>query len=305
MNDTQIKTRVKLLIEQSINGLDPENPKIDFKRDWYDLKNKYSICEFLKDTTSIANTNGFDGLIIIGFDSRDNSYHNSQFSNCGLKDSSEIQNIILKNCSDPFTVNTYDIVINNNPISVIHIPQYLQKPILIRRYVKQIKGGIKEEYQRIFVRKNTRTDLATKNDINLMYFERSYLKPSYECEICLVNYKISYTTADLGEIHINRVFLNLTVENLGVRGLTFIDFYIILRTDDFKEYQFTGGNMMFNQKNISGLIYKQVKQQETATLSITSNDKRYPENIQEKNVIEIELVLTLSNNHRFTEIFRL
>lgn len=305
VDEATVKSKIKQFIDQSLQGLEPENPKIDFKRRWYNLTNKFSISEFLRDTTAIINTNGFDGFIVIGYDSKDKSFHHSKFSDCGLMDTSHMQNLIIKNCSDIFTLNSYDLIIDSNPISVIHLPQYLNKPVLLRRFVKEIKSGIKEEFQRIFVRKNTRTDYANKNDIDMMYFERSYIKPTYECEISLINFSIGRSNQRVNSKIVTYGSLELAIENLGVRGLTFKSFEVQVTTKQSKEYSLNGGSMYFNGVNSHKIITKQVMQNQTSIAEILFSSLDIEENLIPSNIEEVVVNLTLTNNHIFKKVFEL
>jgi len=165
MEESEIKAKVKSYINKSIDGLEVESPKIDFKRQWYDLKDKKGVNEFIKDITSIANTYGLNGYIIIGFDEKDKTFHNAKFEDTNLNDSNEIPNMISKHCSDLFDVNTYDFEIDGHYISVIHIPPTLIKPIVILKHKSfDTNGEVKVQKNKILVRKNTSTVEASKYD---------------------------------------------------------------------------------------------------------------------------------------------
>lgn len=188
MTREQIEKQVAKYLTDSINGLDVENPKVDFKRQWYDLTDIESINEFLKDTTAIANTVGLDGFIIIGFDDKTKSFHNTIFKDSNLNDSSRIPDIIIKRCSNLFDLNTYDIVFNGSNLSIIHIPPTLEKPIFIINYQKKkTDTGIPH---RVFIRKNSTVREASKYDIEMMFYDRKNIQPEYDIDINL--YAIAY-----------------------------------------------------------------------------------------------------------------
>ena len=74
-------------VVKSINGIEIESPKVDFKSKWYNLKEKKEIYEFLKDVTSIANTQDTgvkakDALLtaIAGLSTTFNSKFNKDFA---------------------------------------------------------------------------------------------------------------------------------------------------------------------------------------------------------------------------------
>lgn len=196
MNKDKIEQIVKQSINQSIAGQEIENKKFDFKKKWYDLTDKKGINEFLKDTSSIANTFGLDGLIVIGFDDKTKVFEDSVFSNCGLKDKSQIYQVLIKRLSHPFDINIYDFEINKHQVSIIHIPPTLEKPFLIKNYQTYHKDGKekKREEHKIFVRKDAGTFPATKYDIDLMYYDRKNfnIQKSYDVEVNLTDYNFYF-----------------------------------------------------------------------------------------------------------------
>jgi hypothetical protein len=105
-------------IDQDLGGQEIENPKCDFKAKWNDLQTSKDINEFLKDTSAIANTFGLDGFIIIGYDSKKKCYTQASFSNCNLKDTSYISDLVNKKIDRLFDIAVYDFIINGNKISV-------------------------------------------------------------------------------------------------------------------------------------------------------------------------------------------
>ncbi len=197
MTREQIEKQVAKYLTDSINGLDVENPKVDFKRQWYDLTELEGINEFLKDTTAIANTVGLEGFIIIGFDDKNKSFHPATFRDSNLSDSSKVPDLLIKKCSNLFDLNTYDIDFNGNHLSIIHVPPTLEKPIFIINYQKKDKkGDTKNESQRVFIRKNSTVREASKYDIEMMFYDRKNIQPEYDIDINLyqIIYMSSYNT---------------------------------------------------------------------------------------------------------------
>ena len=119
MERNTIETLVTSYIDQDLGGQEIENPKFDFKAKWYDLQKPKDINEFLKDTSAIANTFGLDGFIIIGYDSKLKSFNQVSFSDCNLKDSSHLNDLINKRVDRLFDIAVYDLLVNNNKISVM------------------------------------------------------------------------------------------------------------------------------------------------------------------------------------------
>lgn len=217
MNRDQIKSTVTDHLNQALAGLESEHPKFDFKFKWYNLKEKKDENEFLKDTTAMANTVGLDGFIVIGFDDKSMKFNDSTFSDSELKDSNEINSLIVKRSSEAFDLNTYDFEIDNHKLSVIHIPPCLHKPILIKNFQTFDKNGNikKEEKQRTFVRKNTSTFPASKYDIDLMYYDRKNIIPDYELFIDI----ISFSSRDYKD-GTTQLEIGFTIENIGRRALS-------------------------------------------------------------------------------------
>jgi hypothetical protein len=228
MTREQIEKTVAKYIIDSQNGLEIENPKVDFKRQWYDLSDSDGINEFLKDTTAIANTVGFDGYIIIGFDDKKNEFYDATFSNSKLKDSSQIPDIIIRGCSNLFDVNTYDIEYQGKLLSIIQIPLTLEKPVFIKNYTKK-KGETGIEH-RVFVRKNTAVRPASKYDIEMMFYDRKNSQPEYDfdmqiIEIGVINRFQSSTKLEIG--------IRFYYENIGRKSISILSLTLRLKTKSY------------------------------------------------------------------------
>jgi len=233
MERSTIETLVTSYIEQDLGGQEIENPKCDFKAKWYDLQTPKDINEFLKDTSAIANTFGLDGFIIIGYDSKLKSFTQATFSDSNLKDTSYLNDLINKKIDRLFDIAVYDFLINNNKISVLHIPPSVDKPHVIRNYQTFDKTNNigKEEQHRIFVRKNTSTYPASKNDIELMFYDRKNIIPDYKilCSFHTDTLNISASSHHNGEqreISSVKAGMNLVFENLGKRPVAIIEIQI-------------------------------------------------------------------------------
>ena len=215
MTEEQLIPIIKNYLNHSNQGLDKENPKFDFKRKWYDLTNQNEINEFLKDTTSIANTVGLDGFIIIGFDEKGKRYYSAKFPDCKLRDSNELNGLIIKRVDRLFQISHYNIVIDNNQLSILHIPPSFDKPHVIRNYIYK-KG--KEEVHRIWVRHGTTTRIATKYDIDFMNYDKKNLIPEYLIYMSssIKGYVPNLEPSSNVESRI-KLNLNLNFENAGHR----------------------------------------------------------------------------------------
>lgn len=303
MDKESIEKKIRVLLSHSKEGLEIESPKIDFKLKWYDLTSKPNISEFIKDTTAIANTVGTDGFIIIGFDDKAKNYEDATFKDCRLKDSSDIPNLIIKNCSNLFDLTTYDLIIDNHKISVIHIPPTLEKPIVILNHKTYKKGNPNpnQEPHRIFVRKNTRTYPATKNDLELIYYDRKNIQPEYQYIIDIMEVKRirSHKKEKLSSINIQ-----FSMENLGKRFIAIKKAVLVIENTSSKEH------LELHEKEI------------IVDFEVVNYTKKIKCSIEKNKVVEVEMnfvedfkgdidslrgydkmkmIFTLSNNRNFIE----
>ncbi|MEZ4850876.1 MAG: ATP-binding protein [Bacteroidia bacterium] len=240
---------VKIELENSGNNLSVEYSKLDFKRDWYNLKSDQGIQEFLKDTVAMVNTVGLDGIIVIGFDDKTKKFHECNFYDSKLNDPSELLGIISKNISYPFSIDAYDISsINGKRISIIHLPPSFEKPHVLKSF-RTYKGGDlnREELQRILVRKGSKRDFATKSDLELMLYDRKNIEPDYRIFL-------STTRLDKIEPHNKCVKFtcDLSIENSGKRPMAISQIELKLQyyNEDWEEYIFSSYQVV--QPNLLG-----------------------------------------------------
>jgi hypothetical protein len=181
MTRVEIVNFVSSYLNQSLDGLEVENAKFDFKRSWYNLGDSKGKSEFLKDTSAIANTFGPDGFIVIGFDDKRKEFEDCEFRQSGLRDTSMIPDLINKSVDRLFTIDYYEEVINGKRLGILHIPPSIDKPHVIRSYrTINKRGDEREELHKIFVRKNSQTFPASKYDLDLMYYDRKNVVPEYQ-----------------------------------------------------------------------------------------------------------------------------
>jgi hypothetical protein len=239
MDKESITRLITSYIEQANDGLEIENPKCDFKAKWYDLTIPKDINEFVKDTTAIANTFGLDGVIVIGYDPKSKMFHSSVFSDSKLKDSSLIVDLINKRVDRMFEISTYDLQILESNLSVIHIPPSIDKPHVIRNYQTFDRNGniAKEEQHKIFVRKNTSTHPASKNDLELMFYDRKNIMPDYKliCNSHFSSINLSISSHDDGTRRVVdkiKGSINFIFENIGRRPIAIRQIQISLSLYD-------------------------------------------------------------------------
>lgn len=290
MNREQIERQVIKYLTDSLNGLEVENPKVDFKRQWYNLTDLESINEFLKDTTAIANTVGLDGFIIIGFDDKNKTFHNTTFKDSLLSDSSRIPDIIIKRCSNLFDLNTYDIDFNGNYLSVIHIPPTLEKPIFITNYQKKkTDTGIPH---RVFIRKNSTVREASKYDIEMMFYDRKNIQPEYDIELQLAEIKLATPMQSNGSFSL---YIKFHYENLGRKSISVNNITLILDIGVYElksdYYNYSSTDVLTISKNSNGIT----------SLSkfdfIQNKDKQVIFDISKGNINKISAVVKINNGN--------
>lgn len=235
--DSNIQNIIFSYIEQALAGLSKENPKLDFKRKWPNLKGKPGLNEFLKDTSAMANTVGLDGFLIFGYDEKAKEFYDTSFVDSGFKDTNEITGLINRCIDRAFILNIEDFIYNNHKLSLIHIPPSFDKPHSIRNYQTFDKDGNikKEELHRIFVRKGTTISEATKYDLDFIYYDRKNITPDYRLFISMTTAFTGFKRID-GYESFNG---DIIIENAGLRPVLIagFNFAIPLQTGlkDFPE----------------------------------------------------------------------
>jgi hypothetical protein len=290
-------------ILQSINGLEVENPKVDFKKRWYDLKTKKGINEFLKDATSIANTVGLEGFMIIGYDEKSRIIEGTSFKDCGLKDESDLQFLIVKHCSHLFDINYRELEYQEKIIGILNIPPTLEKPIFIKNYQTFDKdGNIKKEIeQRVFVRKGTATFPANKTDFDLMYYDRKNIQPEYSYDFTITGINIHKNDGKRSTVNDKLLFylcdLKYVLENLGRRAIS-IQHYILTCRKAELEVKFHYFIEMSNKQGLYGpyeFVAHVCRSGEVITKVIRFEASSINSNLSVEYFDEFELEIILSN----------
>jgi len=223
MNIQQITKIIEPIILQSFDGQDIENNKIECKSKWWDLKNLGGLYEFLKDTCAIVNTFGLDGFIIIGYNDKTKEFSDAQFSDSGCKDNAEIRHLLIKHVDTVFDLNTFDINLNGNKLSILHIPPSIEKPHVLKVYKQENKSGTKEEFNKIYIRKNTANYVASKNDIDIMYYDRKNIVAEQKLLISVKKQTMGIRGTSMGGVYNNMAITpTLIFENQGIRPIAII-----------------------------------------------------------------------------------
>ena len=216
MTEDEIKRIVTKYIYQAFEGMSKENNKFDFKKSWYNLKEDLEVNEFLKDISAMVNTPGPDGFIVIGFDDKSKEYNPSIFLDSKLKDKNEIPGILIRRIDHAFDINIYDIKIDENKLSVIHIPPSYSKPHFLKNYKSKSN---KEEQHRIFVRNDTTTKIAGRIDLERMLWDNKNVEPEYGIEMSVNKSSMVFNTTTNTYGNFELTLSGLVVENIGKRNL--------------------------------------------------------------------------------------
>jgi hypothetical protein len=184
-----IEDKIKSIVEEIhvrlTAGMEIENPNTEIKREWYNLikageNYKQDTSGFISELTAIANNCGpWDGFLIIGI-AKGGELNNSPFSQCGLRDESDLHNLIIKTVDKPFSVSVISVTTNidgsDKHLSVIHIPKSLNKPHVMFEYWTS-KTIVYKNYTPVKVGSSVRS--ATRSHLDMMYFDNQKIVPDY------------------------------------------------------------------------------------------------------------------------------
>lgn len=304
MEISKIIDLVKEQINNSRAGKKSEHPKFDFKYKWYDLSSKSKpYYEFLKDSTAIANTLGYDGFLVIGYDDKRDLLKNSPMLDSGLNDSLKILELLNKNIVEPFQVTFHEIEFEGVILSVIHIPPSISKPHLIKEYRRFKKDGTEIiELNKVFVRKDTGTYPANKYDIDLMYYDRKNVKPEYQVVIDTIqcNISIHRLRALEGPSRQSRLSIEFTIENIGLRPISIKEFTIMVENNKRVPFSLIGKFTMHGIKPVSPreLLLKPGEMQYFEKLVFVTNIIYEKSNLdlQINDQTKLDAILRLTNN---------
>ena len=216
------------------NGEQVEENKIELKREWYKFYDKddrkKAESEFLKDISAIANTPGPTGYLLIGIDEKTVKLTNSPFSECGLKDESDLYKLVVKSVDKPIEFELSEITYKNGRdsfiISVMIVPPSLDKPHIISKYYS--KNG-QEIQNYIPVKKLTGVFPASRSDLEFMYYDRKNIEPEFALEILLYKPKLLINSS-YNEINID---FQLCFQNYGRKPITIVDIKINIDEIEF------------------------------------------------------------------------
>lgn len=228
MDIKKLKRDIESTVLKALDQQEIENPKFECKREWYRLKLPQGISEFIKDASAMANTVGLDGYIVIGVDTKSGQLYNTGFSDSGLKDVTELYQILIRNLSNAFAIDYYVVEVNGYKLGVLHIPPSREKPHVINLHTIYDKnGGVRSnEQNRILIRKATGIYPANKYDIDFMYYDRKNVLPEYELHAAvdldslLMRVNPGPLNGDLQPTASIMGVVTITLENTGFRTIS-------------------------------------------------------------------------------------
>jgi predicted HTH transcriptional regulator len=142
-----------------------EGPKLDFKRQPWNLDTNEGKGEFIKDILAMANASGLTGYLILGV-GNESSRPLESIENYGLREERLQQ--IAKDYVEPPIVFTYgETNFHDKTIGFIIIPPSGARPHWAKR---QISGSLRD--RTFYTRRGSTTDFATLNEVEQMFRER-------------------------------------------------------------------------------------------------------------------------------------
>ena len=213
MNEAQIKTIISGYLIDAQAKMTKENPKLDFKAKWYNLKDDGDINEFIKDTSAIANTPGLDGFVVIGYDEGSDSFSDAYFTHSNLSDTSELTGLLMKRVDRAYHLSCIDMEIDGHHLSILHIPPSFDKPHVIKNYQKRGKPAVEH---RVFIRNGSVTRVATKYDFDFMDYDRKNNTPDYAIFISTSKISLHPSHGNDGRIQLE---MAMVIENSGIRPI--------------------------------------------------------------------------------------
>ena len=219
MIDEKFIKDLLLKIEQKLNV---ENDKLDLKQKWYDLTKPEQREELCKDISAIANTTGYeDGYIIIGIDEGTGKLYDSPFSKSGLNDLDKMRGIVVRMVDRPADYTLQEIQIldkkdkKKKTLSIIKIPPSLSKPHMLKSF--------KNRDHYIPIKKSTGTHPATRDDLEMMFYDRSKIEPENRITMNVYEKKIEFNSDKYEEGILILPVVKLVIDNSGTRPCAIAD----------------------------------------------------------------------------------
>jgi hypothetical protein len=206
--------------EKLAAGLSVEHPNTELKRQWPNLSKsnpdfRTESSKFVRELAAIANNCGpWNGYLIVGLESS-GIIIDAPFKDSGLRDESELQNLIVRSVSRQFSLTCFNILTTisgeNKSVTVIEIPRSTDKPHVMYEYATAKASHVNY----VPVKKGSRIDPAGKFDLDAMYFDNMKSVPEYALDIKVPGGR---TSVDVKQ-NATRLEFSVTFENYGRKPL--------------------------------------------------------------------------------------
>lgn len=250
-SDDEVRNQVRGYIEMAKRNQSVESDKLDFKRQWYNLKDDKDVMEIMKDTSAIANTPGGDGYIVLGVDSKGKIY-DTTFSDSGLSDEKYFHDMFNKHMDTPFRIRIVEDSFNGKKYSILHIPPSNGKPHLIKMHLtyKANKSSDKNEVSSqvenaIFVRRGGNNRRPLRAEIEDIFRYRHEFVSDIDLIANANPATFHYNTSM--DMYGNDFTGTIIIENIGYRPVT-VEQIILTFEFSSNEYQETVAIKSYNRK---------------------------------------------------------
>jgi predicted HTH transcriptional regulator len=210
-----------------------ESNKLEFKSNWFKLKTD-EVYQCARHISAIANSlGGGEGFLVFGFDLGAHKACPTKLADSTISDPTQIYEIVNKRINPPVAFDVFDIMYNGNSLSVIKIQPSTVKPHILPFY--KDKNG--REFKHVtFIRNGSKTELATKEDFERMYMDRTNIFQDHHLEVSLdySSIRISLQPQQNEKEKLLYMSLNLHFENLGRRNIALDKIEIEINRDFFK-----------------------------------------------------------------------
>ncbi|MBM7106876.1 AlbA family DNA-binding domain-containing protein [Brevibacillus laterosporus] len=211
----QISTTIK-------NGVQNENPKLELKKQFWDVSTNEGKEEFAKDLTVFANSPYGSGDIIVGIDGNTGEIQHTTLP----VDAAKLSDIIANKVQESFPVEFLEVDVDGTNIIAVHIPSSKNKPHMLRCY--------KQRDNFIPIRKGTRTVPANKFDLDQMYAEKDKeVTPPYRLEPFIMSSPLTVYPENTKH-RLWSCIIHLS--NTGSRVNLLTDAYIVLYNGDEERF---------------------------------------------------------------------
>lgn len=222
------KLNLNQLIEYS-----SESHTLDFKKIFYDLSNKYSKSEFLKDVVAFVNNlDDTDKMILIGIEEKD-GVADTILGIDSIVDQAVLQQILDANIEPSINIEAFVQVYKSLKIGVIRLSGNVNRPYLFKKNFK-LKESERAKY-RIgdgYIRVGTSTRKMVRKDFDNIYKAKNTSKDR-SSDVVISHYLSEFE--DESRLN-NYVCLDFKIENLSNKSIGLNPEIILYRDDESRIY---------------------------------------------------------------------